>query len=58
MSTVYICAGCGTEMERYEDDEPYRERPEGLCSQCVNNDVAFDCAFAEYEFGQYRVDGC
>jgi len=56
MSTVYVCAGCGAEMERYEDDGPYVERPEGLCSNCFGNAAAFDRAFAEYELGQYRVD--
>jgi DNA-directed RNA polymerase subunit RPC12/RpoP len=55
MTTVYVCGGCGAEMERYEDAEPYRERAEGLCSKCFGSEAAFDRAFSEYELGQYRV---
>lgn len=57
MTTVVVCAGCATEMERYEDSGPYIERPEGLCSKCFGSEAAFDRAFAEYEMGQYRVEG-
>jgi DNA-directed RNA polymerase subunit RPC12/RpoP len=49
MTTVYVCAGCGVERERYEDDGPYIERPEVLCPKCFSSERAFDAAFAAYE---------
>jgi uncharacterized protein CbrC (UPF0167 family) len=56
MSTVHVCAGCGAETERYEDNEPYREIADTLCPLCFHNGAAFDRAFDEYELGQYRVE--
>jgi recombinational DNA repair protein (RecF pathway) len=56
VSTVYLCAGCGTEMERYEDDGPYIERAECLCSKCFGSSAAFDAALDAYETNQYLDD--
>jgi len=54
MTTVVICAGCAREMERYEDDGPYIERPEGLCSRCIHNEAAFDAALDAYQANQHE----
>lgn len=51
MTTEVTCAGCGAVLERYDDDEPLVEVPEGLCPKCFNDDDAFDRALEAHETG-------
>lgn len=49
MTTEVTCAGCGAIMERYEDNEPLVEVPEGLCPKCVGSASAFDRALDAHQ---------
>ena len=44
MSTVVLCEDCGSVIERYENDQPYEEHFDGLCSRCEG-----------VEYGDYGV---
>lgn len=49
MSTEVICEDCGTVLERYEDDDPYREVLE-RCDKCERALYEAERAEALYEF--------